>query len=77
VRPPRPVEGKLATPDDHWAIDGSVFQAAGGMYLVWSGWEWDENGRQDIYIARMRNPWTMYGERDRISMPKHEWEKSG
>lgn len=71
------LKGKLATPDDHWAIDGSVFKTAGGMYLVWSGWEGDENGRQDLYIARMRNPWTTEGERVRISTPEHKWEKSG
>ena len=71
------LKGKLATPDDHWAIDGSIFEAGGRLYLVWSGWEGDENGRQDIYIARMQNPWTTAGERVRISMPEYKWEKSG
>ena len=26
------------------------------MYLIWSGWEGDYNGRQVIYIAKMKKP---------------------
>lgn len=70
-------KGKVSTPDDHWAIDGSVFQVRGVTYLVWSGWEGDENGRQDLYIARLRNPWTTEGNRVRIGTPEFAWERSG
>lgn len=71
------MKGKLATPDDRWAIDGSVFTHKGKLYLVWSGWEGDENGRQDIFLARLKNPWTTQGPRVRISTPEHPWEKVG
>jgi GH43 family beta-xylosidase len=71
------LKGKVSTPDDRWAIDASVFETGGRQYMVWSGWEGDENGRQDIYIVRMKNPWTPDGQRVRLSMPEHRWEKSG
>lgn len=71
------MKGKVSDPTDRWAIDGSVFEHGGRRYFVWSGWEGAENGRQDLYIARMRNPWTLEGERVRISKPEHPWERVG
>ncbi len=71
------MKGKLADPSDKWAIDGSVFEHRGRLYLVWSGWEGDSNGRQDIYIAPLKNPWTVDGSRVMISTPEHPWEKVG
>lgn len=71
------MKGKLATPEDRWAIDGSVFEHRGKLYLVWSGWEGMENGQQNIYLARLKNPWTTKGTRVPISMPTYAWEKVG
>ncbi|MDB5210637.1 MAG: family 43 glycosylhydrolase, partial [Sediminibacterium sp.] len=71
------MKGKLTTPDDKWAIDGSVFENKGQLYCIWSGWEGDVNGEQDIYIAKMKNPWTIEGKRARISAPELDWEMHG
>jgi GH43 family beta-xylosidase len=71
------MKGKLTTPDDKWAIDGSVFEIKGQLYCTWSGWAGDKNGQQDIYIAKMKNPWTIEGPRARISAPELEWEMHG
>lgn len=70
-------KGKIADTSDKWAIDGSVFSLKGQMYMVWSGWEGDVNGRQDIYIARMDDPLTISGTRVRLSSPSLEWERHG
>jgi GH43 family beta-xylosidase len=70
-------KGKLADPTDKWAIDASVFEDQGWLYAIWSGWEGDENGTQSIYIARLKNPWTVEGRRARISTPEYPWEKVG
>jgi GH43 family beta-xylosidase len=70
-------KGKVVMPSDKWAIDGSVFRYKRKRYMVWSGWESDSNGRQDIYIARMKNPWTIKGDRVRISSPTYNWETVG
>jgi len=71
------MKGKISDASDKWAIDASVFDDAGKWYMIWSGWEGDENGTQSIYIARMSNPWTIESKRTRISTPEFPWEKVG
>ena len=71
------MKGKLTTPDDKWSIDGSLFENNGQLYFIWSGWQGDVNGEQDIYIAKMLNPWTITGKRTMISKPVFDWEKHG
>ncbi len=70
-------KGKIADPADKWAIDASVFEDQGRIYMIWSGWEADENGTQSIYIARLNDPWTVESQRTRISTPEFPWEKVG
>jgi GH43 family beta-xylosidase len=68
--------GKVEEPSDKWAIDGTVFEHRGQRYFVWSGWEGDRNGRQDLFIARMQSP-TQLGPRVKISTPTYPWERIG
>ncbi|MFO0790019.1 MAG: PA14 domain-containing protein [Pirellulales bacterium] len=68
---------RLAATTDRWAIDGTVFQWQGVLYFVWSGWPGTTDGQQNLYIAEMRNPWTLRGERALISTPQYSWEKFG
>ncbi|MBS7562955.1 glycoside hydrolase family 43 protein [Mucilaginibacter sp. Bleaf8] len=70
-------KGMLSEASNKWAIDGSVFTHNGQLYLIWAGWEGDENGRQDIYIAKMKNPYTVEGKRVKISSPELPWERYG
>jgi len=71
------MKGKLADPDDRWAIDPTVFENRGHLYAAWSGWEGATNGVQSIYIAELSDPWTIKGRRARISTPQYPWEKVG
>lgn len=72
------LKGKIATPDDHWAIDGTVLKMSDGqLYFIWSGWEGVVNTCQHLYIAAMDNPWTVNGKRVLISSPQYDWEKVG
>jgi GH43 family beta-xylosidase len=69
--------GKLTTPDDKWSIDGTVLTLPGQTqpsYLLWSGWPGDVNGQQNIYIARLQNPYTTVGPRTLLSTPTYPWE---
>ena len=64
--------------DPIWAIDLTVARLNGQLYAVWSGWE--ENAETDatpqhLYIAPMSNPWTISGNRVRISSPTETWER--
>lgn len=70
-------KGKITDPSDKWAIDGTVFEHNSQLYFLWSGWEGTTNVRQDIYIARMSDPWTIQGGRVMISTPTYDWEKAG
>lgn len=69
--------GKVADASDKWAIDGDVFEYKKDLYMIWSGWEGDVNGQQNIYIAKMKNPWTIEGKRVTISKPTLSWETHG
>ena len=70
-------KGKVGDDTDKWAIDASEFENNGKQYLLWAGWEGDENGQQNIYIAELTNPWTIGGKRVKISSPTYKWEKFG
>lgn len=70
-------KGKVADTNDKWAIDGSVFEFRKILYMIWSGWEGDVNGQQNIYIAKLKNPWTIDGQRVMISSPTYRWETIG
>lgn len=71
------LKGKVADATDRWAIDPTVLEERGKLYLVWSGWSGATNGEQHIYIARMRNPWTITGPRVELSSPEYPWEMVG
>ncbi|HKG05327.1 MAG TPA: glycoside hydrolase family 43 protein [Pedobacter sp.] len=70
-------KGQITDATNKWAIDGDVIEHRGKLYMVWSGWEGDINGKQEIYIAKLKNPWTVDGSRVKISTPEFEWEKHG
>lgn len=70
-------KGKLADDSDKWAIDASVFEHKGKLYLIWAGWEGDTNGEQNIYMAQMKNPYTIASKRVKISSPSYPWERHG
>jgi len=71
------LKGKVADSTDKWAIDATTFEMRGRHYLVWSGWEGDSDGQQNLYIAHMSNPWTIDSPRTRISAPAYPWEQHG
>lgn len=70
-------KGKIAAWPDRWAIDGNVFEYENELYMIWSGWEGNTNGQQNIYIAKMKNPLEIEGRRVLLSEPNYNWEKQG
>jgi GH43 family beta-xylosidase len=58
-----------------WAIDGTILSLEDNLYFIWSGWPGKENGQQNLYIARMENPWTLASERVLLTRPEHTWEQ--
>ncbi len=75
---PFQLKGKLTAPTDRWAIDGTVLKMPDDrLYFIWSGWAGTKNVAQDLYIAPMKDPWTISGRRVCISRPELVWEKHG
>ncbi|MFT2009583.1 glycoside hydrolase family 43 protein [Pontibacter sp. 13R65] len=71
-------KGKISDTSDKWAIDGTVLEYNDEQYFLWSGWRGNNDpGIQQLYIARMTNPWTLEGERVMISEPVYPWERNG
>lgn len=70
-------KGEIAATTNRWAIDGTVLEWQEAMYFVWSGWPGLVDGRQNLYIAAMSNPWTIAGERVLLSTPQYGWESHG
>ncbi|MEO8372401.1 MAG: glycoside hydrolase family 43 protein [Candidatus Solibacter sp.] len=71
------MKGKVSDATDRWAIDATVFEEGSRLYMVWSGWEGEVNGAQNLYLAELSDPWTVKGPRVRISAPDLPWERVG
>lgn len=69
-------KGKITAPTERWAIDGTVLEVKGELYFIWSGWGETNGNFQNLYIAKMSNPWTISSERVLISTPDYDWETS-
>lgn len=66
---PFTLKAQVTDETDKWAIDGTVFRVNGELYTIWSGWPGNVDGVQNLYIAHMKNPWTIDSLRVKISTP--------
>ena len=63
--------------ENRWAIDGTILDLAGRRYCLWSGWA-DDRDEQWLYIAEMKNPWTISSNRVRLcANDDFLWERVG
>ena len=60
-----------------WSIDGTAFVFNGNRYFVWSGRPDVSVQNQNIYIAKMVNPWTLESTITEITKPDLSWEQFG
>ncbi len=71
-------KGQLTPTTDRWAIDPTIMSYKNKLYCIWSGWKANlELGQQQLYIAKMKDPFTIDSDRVMISKPTYTWEKSG
>jgi hypothetical protein len=70
-------KAKLNIDTDRWAIDGSILEMPSGedIYLVGLGRRPNES--QNIYIAEMSDPWTLFPTASACRVPNTDWEKVG
>lgn len=72
------MKGRIRTDENNnWAIDASVFSHRNELYMIWSGWKTRrvDTETQCIYIAKMKDPWTLGSERVLLSRPELDWER--
>lgn len=73
-------KGRIFSTDrDFWAIDGTILEHNGSRYFLWCGRPDVANIdlTQNIYIAKMTNPWTLEGTSTRLTTPQFQWERNG
>jgi GH43 family beta-xylosidase len=62
-----------------WAIDTSILQLNGSLFLLFSAFPGSDisaiTNDQNLYIAPMGNPWTLSGDRALLSSPTYIWER--
>jgi GH43 family beta-xylosidase len=69
--------GRVGDESDRWAIDGVALELRRKLYFVWSGWPQAKGDfPQVLYIAAMRDPWTIVGKRHLLAVPEHAWERA-
>ncbi|WP_158534903.1 glycoside hydrolase family 43 protein [Mucilaginibacter hurinus] len=73
-------KGKVADPaNDFIATDGTVFEYNNALYFLWSGFKAaptsETNVEQSIYIAKMKDPYTLESGRVLIAEPTNAWER--
>lgn len=81
---PNPMQGEfvmkgviMTNPEWNWGIHVTTFIHHGEQYLLWSGWPKRRINveTQCLYIAKMKDPWTLATPRILISKPQYEWER--
>lgn len=73
-------KGKIFSANaDFWAIDGSILETNGNRYFIWCGRPdvTNTNLTQNVYIAKMTNPYTLEGTATKLTEPEFGWEKNG
>lgn len=72
------MKGKIFASDaDFWGIDGTVLEYNSQWYFLWSGRPVQSIQDQNIYIAKMQNPWTIEGASLILTKPELNWERQG
>lgn len=80
---PNPLEGnwaekgQLKTNWESFSLDATTFEHNGVRYLVWAQKAPDIQGNSNLYIAPLKNPWTIEGTQMMISKPEFSWETIG
>ncbi|RYZ97366.1 MAG: glycosyl hydrolase family 43 [Sphingobacteriaceae bacterium] len=72
-------KGKIAdAANDLLATDGTVLEYNGQLYFLWSGFNQLPTSvtriEQQLFISKMKDPYTLDGERVSISQPTNSWE---
>jgi len=69
--------GQIETRWDTFSLDATSFTHKGVQYLVWAQKDPSIPGNSNLYIAAMKNPWTIDKKQIMLSKPEMPWETVG
>jgi GH43 family beta-xylosidase len=69
-----PIQGTLW---DTFALDATTFSHEGRRYLVWAQQDPAIGGNSSLFIAELKNPWTLASRPVMLSTPEYPWEVVG
>lgn len=69
--------GIISDASNKWAIDRTIFNYKNELYFIWSGCDKNIHYKQEIFIAKMANPFEISSDKVLISTPQYYWEKYG
>lgn len=67
-------KGQIETPIDSFSLDATTQVIDGVQYLIWAQKDPAIAGNSNLYIAAMKNPWTLGSEPVMLSKPEYDWE---
>ncbi|MDB6255125.1 family 43 glycosylhydrolase [Lactobacillus amylovorus] len=70
-------KGKVKTHQDSFSLDATVFEHNGDLYMCWAQLEPAIHNNSNLFLARMKNPWTIEGKELLLSVPEYSWEQVG
>lgn len=70
-------KGQIRTNWESFSLDATTFEHGGVRYLVWAQKDPSIEGNSNLYIARMKNPWTIEGKQVCLTVPEFDWERRG
>lgn len=70
-------KGQIITELESFSLDGTVFKYQSILYYVWAQQDPSIAGNSNLYISKMKNPWTLAGKTTLLSIPEFDWEKQG
>lgn len=70
-------KGQLRTGRESFCLDATVATIGGSYYLVWAQKDPGIPGNSNLYISRLKNPWTLEGDAVLLSRPEFDWETIG
>ncbi|SDC94150.1 glycoside hydrolase family 43 protein [Marinilactibacillus psychrotolerans] len=70
-------KGQVKTHIDSFCLDATTFTHNQELYYVWAQKDPAIPGNSNLYISKMKNPWTLKGHTTLLTIPEYDWEKIG
>lgn len=70
-------KGQIKTMFESFSLDATVFEHKESLYYVWAQQDPRIPGNSNLYISRMKNPWTLEEKQIILTVPEYDWEKIG